>query len=513
MPFDGSGNFNRVMNWVADAAASIKIRADRHDQEDDNLASGLSLCLTKDGQSQPTANISWNGKKLVNLATPTAPTDAANKSYVDAVRTFSSAISMTGNDTAGRINFTGTGSPGLGWAIADISLISRASPSRLALNTTDGGTGTDVITFDETGHIHASGGTAAEPAFSFIGDTNSGVYKEADGILAFAVDGVKRAALTTYLALFSATAGFGSAYVAFNTSDGTRLGFVGAGSSGNKNISLLADTGAVGITGQTAVSLVAGLASLQLLDGGTVNLTANTLNLTGAMTVSSSLTVNQSFLSSTTLAILAAQPGGSVSLRPNGNASSTGEVRAYSSGTMTVGSTPASESGVGTGLMLENIGVLRSKRSGTAGQSHMSFMNNAGVAPAQVGSITSNGSATAYNTASDENLKDVKGGYDPLEAVAIIRADPVLGWTWKSSGETGVGWVAQKSYTVDPDLATPPEEPTEGESKPAFGEAGYKPWGIDYGRRTPYLWAALTWALDQIDALSARIETLEGTPA
>jgi hypothetical protein len=36
---------------------------------------------------------------------------------------------------------------------------------------------------------------------------------------------------------------------------------------------------------------------------------------------------------------------------------------------------------------------------------------------------------------------------------------------------------------------------------------------IDYGRRTPYLWAALSWALDQIDDLKARLETIEGTPA
>jgi hypothetical protein len=83
MPFDGSGTFNRVMNWVNDAAAGIKIKADRHDNEDDNFAAGLSNTLTKDGQSQPTANIPMNGKKLVNLGAPTVGTDAATKTYVD----------------------------------------------------------------------------------------------------------------------------------------------------------------------------------------------------------------------------------------------------------------------------------------------------------------------------------------------------------------------------------------------------------------------------------------------
>jgi hypothetical protein len=83
MPFDGSGNFNRVMNWVSDELANIKIVANRHDSEDDNFASGLSNCITKDGQTQPTANIPMNGKRLLNLGNPTTGTDGANRSYVD----------------------------------------------------------------------------------------------------------------------------------------------------------------------------------------------------------------------------------------------------------------------------------------------------------------------------------------------------------------------------------------------------------------------------------------------
>lgn len=121
MPFDGSGNFNRVMNWVADAAAAIKIRADRHDQEDDNFAAGLSNCLTKDGQTLPTANIPMNGKKIIGLATPTLATDAVNKAYADAIRDFSTAVTMTGDNSAGSIHFTGTGNLGLRFQQADLS--------------------------------------------------------------------------------------------------------------------------------------------------------------------------------------------------------------------------------------------------------------------------------------------------------------------------------------------------------------------------------------------------------
>ena len=58
MPYNGSGTFLRVRNWVNDAAANTRIRADRHDSEDDNFALGLSQCITKDGQTTITANLS-----------------------------------------------------------------------------------------------------------------------------------------------------------------------------------------------------------------------------------------------------------------------------------------------------------------------------------------------------------------------------------------------------------------------------------------------------------------------
>lgn len=57
MPFNGSGVFNRIYNWTNDAAANIKIRADRMDAEDNGFATGLSTCITKDGQTTITANL------------------------------------------------------------------------------------------------------------------------------------------------------------------------------------------------------------------------------------------------------------------------------------------------------------------------------------------------------------------------------------------------------------------------------------------------------------------------
>jgi hypothetical protein len=79
MPFNGSGVFQRVRNWVADATAGIKIRADYHDAEDDNFAAGLSNCIARDGQSTISQNIPFNNKRITGLADPVNPQDAATK--------------------------------------------------------------------------------------------------------------------------------------------------------------------------------------------------------------------------------------------------------------------------------------------------------------------------------------------------------------------------------------------------------------------------------------------------
>ena len=83
MPFNGSGTFQRLRNWVADATAGVKIRADYHDLEDDGFAAGLSNCITKDGQTIVTQNIPMNSKRLTGLEDPVNDQDAATKKYTD----------------------------------------------------------------------------------------------------------------------------------------------------------------------------------------------------------------------------------------------------------------------------------------------------------------------------------------------------------------------------------------------------------------------------------------------
>ena len=83
MPFDGNGTYNPISPPLFPAVAGTTITATQYNSEILDIASALSTCLLKDGQSSPVADISWALHKLTNLADPTSLKDAANKQYVD----------------------------------------------------------------------------------------------------------------------------------------------------------------------------------------------------------------------------------------------------------------------------------------------------------------------------------------------------------------------------------------------------------------------------------------------
>ena len=99
MPFNGTGMFVRLRNWVADATAGIRIRADYHDIEDDGFAEGLSHCIARDGQSIIINNIPMNGKRLTGLQDPIDPQDAATRAHADTKIAKTGDATLTGNLT------------------------------------------------------------------------------------------------------------------------------------------------------------------------------------------------------------------------------------------------------------------------------------------------------------------------------------------------------------------------------------------------------------------------------
>ncbi len=79
MAFNGAGTFVRLYSWAAEKLAGHAISSTKMDAEMDGFATGLSNCLTRDGQSTPSATIPFNNQRISGLGDATANTDAVNR--------------------------------------------------------------------------------------------------------------------------------------------------------------------------------------------------------------------------------------------------------------------------------------------------------------------------------------------------------------------------------------------------------------------------------------------------
>jgi len=89
MAWNGSGTFTRTNGtntgstlWNSDKTAGTKIRSDRHDTHDQDIASGINNCLTIDGQNVPTANLPMASFKLTGLASGSGNGDSVRYEQV-----------------------------------------------------------------------------------------------------------------------------------------------------------------------------------------------------------------------------------------------------------------------------------------------------------------------------------------------------------------------------------------------------------------------------------------------
>lgn len=107
------------------------------------------------------------------------------------------------------------------------------------------------------------------------------------------------------------------------------------------------------------------------------------------------------------------------------------------------------------------------------------------------------GNSVNFNTTSDRRLKEnIVDATSQLETINNIQ---VREFDWKYSGHHQVGVIAQELETIVPDAVN------------VGGEDENKhPYGVDYGKLTPYLVKAMQEQQTIIDDLKSRIETLEG---
>lgn len=107
MSFNGSGTF--LINTAGQPVVSgTVISSTAFNALTADLATGLSTCLTKDGQTTPTANIPMGNNKVTGLGAGTDATDAANLSQVQ-----STVVKLIGS-VSGTNTITGSLTPALG---------------------------------------------------------------------------------------------------------------------------------------------------------------------------------------------------------------------------------------------------------------------------------------------------------------------------------------------------------------------------------------------------------------
>lgn len=101
MAFDGSGNYTPVAAPDFPAVANTTIRASQYNNQINDIAAALSNCLTRDGQSTPSADQPMGGKKHLNVAAAVLRTQYARVAEVqDGTLTYLTTVAGVDTITA-----------------------------------------------------------------------------------------------------------------------------------------------------------------------------------------------------------------------------------------------------------------------------------------------------------------------------------------------------------------------------------------------------------------------------
>jgi len=141
---------------------------------------------------------------------------------------------------------------------------------------------------------------------------------------------------------------------------------------------------------------------------------------------------------------------------------------------------------------------IRTHNTATSGtRNHILFMDGGGTVR---GSITTDGSSTAFNTSSDYRLKEnvelLTGATERLSQIPVHR------FNFIGSEVTVDGFIAHEVQTVVPEAVI-------GEKDAVNEDGSIKPQGIDQSKLVPLLTAALQEAIGEIESLKARVAVLE----
>ena len=164
--------------------------------------------------------------------------------------------------------------------------------------------------------------------------------------------------------------------------------------------------------------------------------------------------------------------------------SSNERARLDASGNLLVGTTSSIGAG-DQGVQVGNNGSILTAKPSVNVRTHISFVNPNGV----VGSISTSGTTTTYNTSSDQRLKENIADAD--DAGSKVDAIQVRQFDWKADGShQDYGMIAQELQAVAPEAVS-----GDADSEEMMG--------VDYSKLVPML-------IKEIQSLRNRVSELEG---
>ena len=414
------------------------------------------------------------------------------------------------------ITLTASNTPTLALTSTGVGTINNMS-----VGATTASTGA-FTTLSATGVTTVQAGTALLPAITTSGDTNTGIWFPAADTIAFTEGGVESMRISS-----AGDVGIGTSSPSAKLDvAGNRLRIGNASSdpgieiyngsvvkgylfndTTNNLITIRHATPATGInldsSGNVGIGTSSVTATLQVVGagvGGTIfaqhpgNQSFGTIiqaTTTGG-TDNPMISLENYNAGSPVRYGISCTDSGSLAFMSGGYAASFGTERARidSSGNLLVGTTTTGGGKVVFEATSANQLVLSNTDTGSASQYAAYFLRNNNI----VGSIQTTNTATSYVTSSDYRLKE---SIAPMTgALATVAQLKPVTYKWKIDGSDGQGFIAHE-------LAEVCSHAVSGEKD------GEQMQGVDYGKLTPILTAALQEAISKIENLEARIAILE----
>jgi hypothetical protein len=199
-------------------------------------------------------------------------------------------------------------------------------------------------------------------------------------------------------------------------------------------------------------------------------------------------------------AVMAGLSGGGLSITANA-----GEIGRFSSGRLMLGVTAPFDATVPATLNCYGVDSAAAFRVPGTTNSIMSFYNDSGAS--RVGSITTVGSATGFNTSSDPRLKEMVEDLPADEAIAIVAGlHPIKARMISDGGLQRPMWLSTEVQQVRPHAV-------HGDAGAVDKDGNIVAQGVDYSQAgDPVTIRVLQHLLAENAAIKARLEQIERRP-